>query len=115
MRLLALALLMAGCGGGGGGGSTPDGPPGGTPDGATSDGATPDAAAPSPDATPAPWPGCVACDCTSTNLVPLTELGAGTYMGVEGGLYPGGSNDRPAAHETAGLAPTKESISLRPK
>jgi hypothetical protein len=47
-----------------------------------------------------------AADCTktSTGLVPLIDLGAGLYQGVAGGLYPGGVNARPAAHEAAGLA-----------
>jgi len=40
---------------------------------------------------------------TSTPLVPLTDLGTGTYMGVQGGLYPGGSNVRPADHDAAGV------------
>lgn len=44
------------------------------------------------------------CANTATGLVPLTDLGAGTYQGFEGGLYPGGSNFRPAAHESAGVA-----------
>ncbi|RUL87974.1 hypothetical protein [Tautonia sociabilis] len=35
--------------------------------------------------------------------VPLTDLGEGTYRGEQGGLYPGGSNRRPAEHEQAGL------------
>lgn len=41
-----------------------------------------------------------------TNLpeVDLPDLGTGTYLGSEGGLYPGGSNDRPADHEADGLA-----------
>jgi hypothetical protein len=34
---------------------------------------------------------------------PLTELGSGKYRDSEGGLYPGGKNERPAAHEAAGL------------
>src|SRR5262245_17819612 len=47
----------------------------------------------------------VAADCTvtSTGRVPLNDLGAGLYLGVMGGLYPGGVNARPAAHEAAGL------------
>jgi hypothetical protein len=34
---------------------------------------------------------------------PLTELGTEKYNGSEGGLYPGGKNDRPEKHEKAGL------------
>jgi Cu/Ag efflux protein CusF len=33
---------------------------------------------------------------------PLTELGTGKYKDFEGGLYPGGKNERPATHEEAG-------------
>ncbi|MGQ0720628.1 MAG: FlgD immunoglobulin-like domain containing protein [Candidatus Eiseniibacteriota bacterium] len=43
------------------------------------------------------------CQGTSTGSVPLIDLGAGKYQGFEGGLYPGGSNVRPSAHEAAGL------------
>ena len=39
----------------------------------------------------------------STGLVPLNELGTGTYEGKPGGLYPCGRNDGPSAHEEAGL------------
>ncbi len=34
--------------------------------------------------------------------VSLYDLGAGTYKTFQGGLYPGGSNQRPLAHDTAG-------------
>jgi hypothetical protein len=44
------------------------------------------------------------CTGTQTGLVPLTTLGTGTYQGYEGGLYPGGSNVRPASHDAAGIA-----------
>jgi hypothetical protein len=41
---------------------------------------------------------------TSSPLVPITDLGTGTYMGFQGGLYPNGSNTRPAAHDAAGVS-----------
>jgi hypothetical protein len=43
------------------------------------------------------------CAGTSTGMIPLNDLGAGFYQGHQGGLYPGGSNARPSAHEAAGL------------
>jgi hypothetical protein len=39
----------------------------------------------------------------STGLVPLTELGAGSYQGFEGGLYPGGASVPPPEHVAAAL------------
>ena len=39
----------------------------------------------------------------STGMVPLTDLGHGSYKGEEGGLYPGGANVPPPAHARAGL------------
>jgi hypothetical protein len=46
-----------------------------------------------------------ASDCTRTHTgrVPLTDLGTGTYLGAQGGLYPGGSNVRPATFDSAGV------------
>src|SRR5438552_9941255 len=45
------------------------------------------------------------CKNTSTGRVPLTDLGAGLYLGqFEGGLYPNGSNTLPDAQMQAGLA-----------
>jgi hypothetical protein len=41
---------------------------------------------------------------TGNPEVDLPDLGTGSYMGTEGGLYPGGSNVRPAQHEADGLA-----------
>lgn len=40
--------------------------------------------------------------CT-TACVPLTDLGAGAYLGFEGGLYPGGALVPPPAHADAAL------------
>lgn len=39
----------------------------------------------------------------STGLMPLPDLGKGTYQGEQGGLYPGGENRPPAAHLAAGI------------
>ena len=44
------------------------------------------------------------CAGVSVGFSPLTELGSGLYKGYQGGLYPGGSNVRPAGHEAAGLS-----------
>lgn len=44
----------------------------------------------------------------ASKLRPLPELGKEKYQGYEGGLYPGGSSDRPAAHEAAGVALAKQ-------
>lgn len=42
--------------------------------------------------------------CSSTGLVPLSDLGTSTYHGIVGGLYCRGSNLRPESHEASGLA-----------
>jgi hypothetical protein len=59
-------------------------------------------------ATAAPQPGQPApqgsCDATTVGLPPLSELGVAGYQGFAGGLYPNGSNQRPSAHEQAGVA-----------
>jgi Cu/Ag efflux protein CusF len=44
----------------------------------------------------------------SDKLRPLTALGKEKYQGYEGGLYPEGKNERPPAHEAAGLALAKQ-------
>ena len=44
------------------------------------------------------------CAVTSVGFPPINDLGAGTWRGATGGLYPGGLNTRPAAHNAAGLA-----------
>ena len=55
--------------------------------------------------TPAATGPALAADCTRTHTgrVPITDLGAGTYLGIQGGLYPGGVNTRPATHDQAGV------------
>ena len=45
---------------------------------------------------------------SSVGLTPLNELGSKNYLGAQGGLYPGGSNERPFAHEMAGVEIAKE-------
>ncbi|MCA9897982.1 MAG: hypothetical protein KC433_07300 [Anaerolineales bacterium] len=44
---------------------------------------------------------------STVGFTPLTELGSGSYHGAQGGLYPGGSNERPSDHEAAGVAIAK--------
>src|SRR5262245_48499132 len=53
----------------------------------------------------APASPALASDCTRTHTgrVPLNDLGTGTYLGAQGGLYPGGVNSRPSTHDSAGV------------
>jgi hypothetical protein len=44
------------------------------------------------------------CSMTSVGMTPINDLGNGSYLNYRGGLYPDGSNLRPPAHESAGLA-----------
>jgi len=44
------------------------------------------------------------CAGTSVGFTPLNDLGTGFYQGEQGGLYAGGSNQRPSAHDAAGLS-----------
>src|SRR5262249_11287631 len=44
----------------------------------------------------------------TSKLKPLPQLGTGKYHGFMGGLYPEGKNQRPSAHEAAGLARAKK-------
>jgi hypothetical protein len=44
------------------------------------------------------------CAVTTVGRTPLNDLGPGTYQGMQGGLYPGGANERPPAHDNAGQA-----------
>jgi hypothetical protein len=53
----------------------------------------------------APRPaGAIDCTVDSLPLTPVTDLGPGAYLNTIGGLYFGGSNVRPPAHTSAGLA-----------
>jgi len=47
-------------------------------------------------------------------LKPLTTMGGEKYHGHEGGLYPGGKNERPKGHDAAGLALAKRVVPLGP-
>lgn len=49
---------------------------------------------------------------TSTPIVPLTDLGTGTYQGYQGGLYPNGSNVRPPDHDADGVALAQSIVPL---
>jgi hypothetical protein len=49
-----------------------------------------------------------------TARVPLGELGAKSYFGFQGGLYPNASNEPPAAHAAAGLAAARQIQPLAP-
>ena len=40
----------------------------------------------------------------SSPLIALNDLGTGTFLGSEGGLYPSGSNSRPASHDADGVS-----------
>jgi Putative Ig domain/Abnormal spindle-like microcephaly-assoc'd, ASPM-SPD-2-Hydin len=40
---------------------------------------------------------------TNNPLVPINDLGTGTFFGQQGGLYPNGSNVRPADHDASGV------------
>jgi len=40
----------------------------------------------------------------SAPLIPINDLGTGTYLGEEGGLYPNGSNVRPPDHDASGVS-----------
>jgi hypothetical protein len=42
------------------------------------------------------------CSNTSTGNIPLNDLGEHTFMGYQGGLYPGGANVMPFDHSAAG-------------
>src|SRR5262249_22543215 len=44
----------------------------------------------------------------TSKLKPLDELGKEQYQGFQGGFYPDGKNERPAAHEKAGLELAKK-------
>lgn len=44
------------------------------------------------------------CGKTSVGFTPLNDLGTGTHLGSQGGLYPNGSNQMSATHAQAGLA-----------
>lgn len=48
------------------------------------------------------------------SLKPLDDLGTDEYQGFAGGFYPNGTNERPSAHEQAGLALAEQVQPLNP-
>lgn len=52
----------------------------------------------------------VDCSRTSVGLTALPDLGTGTYKGETGGLYPGGTNEPPAAYADAGLRASRSIV-----
>jgi hypothetical protein len=50
------------------------------------------------------------CSLTSTGIIPLNDLGPGSYNGFTAGLYPAGLNTPPAAHAAAALAIATDQI-----
>ncbi|MEO5718237.1 MAG: PKD domain-containing protein [Chthoniobacterales bacterium] len=52
------------------------------------------------------------CSLVFTGNIPLPDLGAATYQGFQGGLYPNGSNTPAVAHGAAGLAQAAHIIPL---
>src|SRR5436190_18546265 len=50
------------------------------------------------------------CSLTSTGIIPLNDLGSGSYQGFTAGLYPAGSDTPPAAHAAAALAIATDQI-----
>ena len=50
------------------------------------------------------------CAQTSVGLTPLPVLATGTWQGLQGGLYPGGSNVRPIAHAIDGMTQALEVV-----
>jgi len=59
-----------------------------------------------PVATAPPLPDCnnIVYPNLSAPLIPINDLGSGTYLGEEGGLYPNGSNQRPPDHDASGMS-----------
>lgn len=54
----------------------------------------------------------VAQNCATTYIgaTALTDMGASLYNGLQGGLYPGGTNARPEAHTVGGLAAAQQVV-----
>jgi hypothetical protein len=48
------------------------------------------------------------CSATTSNLVPISDLGPSIYHGEVGGLYPGGTNETPQPHLELGLRLAQE-------
>jgi len=96
-RLLLFALALASFDCGGQAPTAPSSPPPATVE--------PPPTPPGPPPAPGlPPPGASGCARTSVGFRPLTDLGPAAYQGRPGGLYPGGTNNRPPQHDAAGVA-----------
>lgn len=49
---------------------------------------------------------------TTSPLIPINDLGTGTYQGSQAGLYPNGLNTRPASFDAAGVAIAQSIVPL---
>lgn len=52
------------------------------------------------------------CSNTSTGFVPINDLGKNLFRNYQGGLYPGGMNERPYSHNADGIDLAKQIVPL---
>lgn len=52
------------------------------------------------------------CSVTSIGFTPINDLGTNEYLGFQGGLYPQGSNVRPAVHESVGVTIARSIVAM---
>lgn len=52
------------------------------------------------------------CDNDTTGNISIIDLTTGSFLGMTGGLYPGGTNQMPAVHETEGISLSDQILPL---